>query len=116
MAPVLVPMKQSNRSLTLCPVALSNKHSSSIWINPLTPPPSRDKTRYPAAAAVVVVAAGNRVGVVQGDSPLGEMGFFSEEARLFILANYNNNNTQNAAVAPRPSTTHPLVWAEQHQL
>ena len=26
-----------------------------------------------------------------------------------------NNNTQNAAVAPRPSTTHPLVWAEQHK-
>ena len=25
------------------------------------------------------------------------------------------NNTQNAAVAPRPSTTHPLVWAEQHK-
>ena len=22
---------------------------------------------------------------------------------------YNNNNTQNAAVAPRPSTTHPLL-------
>ena len=29
--------------------------------------------------------------------------------------NNNNNNTQNAAVAPRPSTTHPLVWAEQHK-
>ena len=28
---------------------------------------------------------------------------------------YTNNNTQNAAVAPRPSTTHPLVWAEQHK-
>ena len=27
----------------------------------------------------------------------------------------NNNNTQNAAVAPRASTTHPLVWAEQHK-
>ena len=24
------------------------------------------------------------------------------------------SNTQCAAVAPRPSTTHPLVWAEQH--
>ena len=26
-----------------------------------------------------------------------------------------NNNTQCTAVAPRPSTTHPLVWAEQHK-
>ena len=26
-----------------------------------------------------------------------------------------HNNTQNAAVAPRPLTTHPLVWAEQHK-
>ena len=24
-------------------------------------------------------------------------------------------NTQCAAIAPRPSTTHPLVWAEQHK-
>ena len=26
------------------------------------------------------------------------------------------SNNQCAAVAPRPSTTHPLVWAEQHNL
>ena len=26
----------------------------------------------------------------------------------------NNNNTQIAAVALPPSTTHPLPWAEQH--
>ena len=32
-----------------------------------------------------------------------------------MFSNNNNNNTQNAAVAPRPSTTHPLVWAEQHK-
>ena len=31
------------------------------------------------------------------------------------VSNNNNNNTQNAAVAPRPSSTHPLVWAEQHK-
>ena len=34
---------------------------------------------------------------------------------LYTYNNNNNNNTQNAAVAPRPSTTHPLVWAEQHK-
>ena len=27
-----------------------------------------------------------------------------------------NNNTQSAAVAPRPSTTHPLLWVEQHKI
>ena len=32
-----------------------------------------------------------------------------------ILSVAQFNNTQNAAVAPRPSTTHPLVWAEQHK-
>ena len=35
--------------------------------------------------------------------------------RLVTRYQLHNNNTQNAAVAPRPSTTHPLVWAEQHK-
>ena len=56
--------------------------------------------------------------------------YFMCTLKILFLANYcnhtlveitntpihnNNNNTQNAAVAPRPSTTHPLVWAEQHK-
>ena len=34
---------------------------------------------------------------------------------LKLHALHPSSNTQNAAVAPRPSTTHPLVWAEQHK-